>query len=55
MGILNKLFGNEKQRSASFQVLANQLNLKYEPQNDFGLIKQLSHFGLFNHGRSKEI
>jgi len=55
MGILNKLFGNEKQRSASFQVLANQLNLKYEPQNDFGLIKQLSDFGLFKYGSSQKI
>ncbi|MBK8296082.1 MAG: hypothetical protein IPK91_02095 [Saprospiraceae bacterium] len=55
MGLLNKLFGNEKQRSASFQVLANQLNLKYEPQNEFGLIKQLSDFGLFKIGSSQKI
>jgi len=55
MGILNKLFGNEKQRSASYQVLANQLNLKYEPQNEFGLIKQLSDFGLFKIGSSQKI
>lgn len=55
MGLLNKLFGNEKQRSASYQVLANQLNLKYEPQNEFGLIKQLSDFGLFKIGSSQKI
>jgi hypothetical protein len=55
MGLLNKLFGNEKQRSASYQVLANQLNLKFEPQNEFGLIKQLSDFGLFKIGSSQKI
>lgn len=55
MRILNKLFGNEKERSAAFQVLANQLNLKYESQNDFGLIKQLSDFGLFKYGSSQKI
>lgn len=55
MRIINKLFGNEKERSAAFQVLANQLNLKYESQNDFGLIKQLSDFGLFKYGSSQKI
>lgn len=55
MGILNKLFGKEKQRSAYFQVLASQLNLKYEQQYDQGLIKQLSDFGLFKYGGSQKI
>lgn len=55
MGFLSKLFGNEEQRSAYYQVLASQLNLKYEQQNDLGLIKQLSDFGLFNFGSSQKI
>lgn len=55
MGFLNKLFGDEKQRSAYFQMLASQLSLKYDFEHDLGLVKQLSDFKLFKFGSSQKI